>query len=277
MAITAKQVKELREITGSGMMDCKKALAEAEGNMETAIDILRKKGQKVAAKRADRESSEGVVFTYISEDKTEGFAFALNCETDFVGKNEDFQLLGKNILEVAVANKPASIEALSALEIEGRLVSEHITDLTGKIGEKIEISQYAQMNGEHIAAYVHGDGRIGVLVNLKNTGDADVTEAGRDIGMQIASMRPVAVDENGVASDLVEREKQVGIEKARAEGKPENILERIAAGFVKKFYKDNTLMHQDFVKDSKMSVKQYLDSVNKGMTVVEFARVAIGR
>ena len=277
MAITAKQVKELRGITGSGMMDCKKALAEAEGDMDQAIDLLRKKGQKVAAKRADRESSEGAVFTHISDDKKEGIAFALNCETDFVGKNEDFQALGKSILERAVAEKPASAEALNALELDGRPVSEHIIELTGKIGEKIEISQYAQLEGEHIAVYLHGDGKIGVLVNLKNVGDADVEDAGRDIGMQIASMRPVAVDENGVAADIVEREKQLGVEKARAEGKPENIIERIAVGFVKKFYKENTLLHQEFVKDSKQTVQQYLDSVNKGLTVDSFARVAIGR
>lgn len=277
MAISAKQVKELREITGSGMMDCKKALAEAEGDMDKAIDILRKKGQKISAKRADREASEGAVFVFVADDNKEGIAFTLNCETDFVGKNEDFIALGNNIMEVAKANKPTNVESLTALEMDGRSVADHLTDMMGKIGEKIEVSQYVRMTGEHVASYIHGDGSIGVLVNLLNTGDASVEEAGRDVGMQIASMRPVAVSEEGVDPDLVEREKQVGIDKAREEGKPEHILEKIAAGFVKKFFKDNTLLNQEFVKDSKVTVKQYLDSVNKGLTVKEFARVSTGR
>ena len=277
MAITAQQVKELREITGSGMMDCKKALSEAGGDMEQAIDILRKKGQKISAKRADREASEGSVFVHISDDGKEGIAFALNCETDFVGKNSDFQALGNTILEAAKAGKPANVEALSALDVDGRTVADHITDFMGKIGEKIEVSQYAYLQGEAVAAYIHGDGSIGVLVNMANVNGADVTEAGRDVGMQIASMNPVAVDADGVDPAVVEREKQVGLDKAREEGKPENILERIAEGFVKRFYKDNTLMSQAFVKDPKVTVEQYLDSVSKGLTVKEFSRVAIGR
>ncbi len=277
MAISAKQVKELREITGSGMMDCKKALAEAEGDMDKAVDILRKKGQKISAKRADREASEGAVFVYVSEDKKEGISFVLNCETDFVGKNEDFIALGNNILEAAKANKPTNVESLTALEVDGRSIAEHLTDMMGKIGEKIEVNQYVRMTGEFIASYIHGDGSIGVLVNMANVNGTDVEEAGRDIGMQIASMRPVAVSEEGVDPDLVEREKQVGIDKAREEGKPEHILEKIASGFVKKFFKDNTLLNQEFVKDSKVTVKQYLDSVSKGLTVKEFARVSTGR
>ena len=278
MAITAQQVKELREITGSGMMDCKKALSEAGGDMEQAIDILRKKGQKISAKRADREASEGTVFVYVSDDATEGIAFALNCETDFVGKNSDFQALGNTVLTVAKAQKPANTDALLALNVDGRTVADHITDFMGKIGEKIEVNQYTHLKGEAITAYVHGNGSIGVLVNLANTnGSTEALEAGRDIGMQIASMNPVAVDEAGIDPELVEREKQVGIDKAREEGKPEAMLERIAEGFVKKFYKDNTLMSQAFVKDSKVSVKNYLNSVSKDLTVKEFSRVAIGR
>lgn len=277
MAISAKQVKELRELTGSGMMDCKKALAEAEGDMDKAVDILRKKGQKISAKRADREASEGAVFVFVSDDNTEGISFALNCETDFVGKNEDFIAVGNSIMEAAKASKPTNVESLTALELDGRSISDILTDMMGKIGEKIEVSQYVRMTGEYIASYTHGNGSIGVLVNLANVNGNPVDEAGRDVGMQIASMRPVAVSEEGVDPDLVEREKQVGIDKARQEGKPEHILEKIAAGFVKKFFKDNTLLNQVFVKDSSMTVKQYLDSVSKGLTVKEFARVSTGR
>ena len=276
MAITAKQVKELREITGSGMMDCKKALAEANGNMEEAVDILRKKGQKVSAKRADRDAAEGSVFIHISDDKQTGIGFTLNCETDFVAKNEDFQGLGQRILDIAVANKPATTADLNELELEGRKISEHITEYTGKIGEKIEIGNYSFMEGEQVVAYLHGS-TIGVLVSLSNVNGADVEEAGKDVGMQIASMRPLSVDESGIDAAVVEREKQVGLDKAKEEGKPEHILEKIAEGFVKKFYKDNTLLSQEFVKDNKKNVKQYLNSVSNGLTVKEFARLAIGR
>jgi len=276
MAISAKQVKELRELTGSGMMDCKKALAEAEGDMQKAIDILRKKGQKVSAKRADRDAAEGVVFVHTTEDGSEGIAFALNCETDFVAKNNEFMSLGKSILEAAIANKPAASEGLLELEVEGRKISDHIMDFTGKIGEKIEVSSYEYLTGEQVVAYKHGD-KIGVLVNLANVNGTDVDAAGKNIGMQIASMNPVAVDETGVDAELVEREKQIGLDKARQEGKPEKILERIAEGFVKKFYKDNTLMNQEYVKDNKQTVKQYLNSVSNGLTVKGFARLAIGR
>ena len=278
MVITAQQVNELRIKTGSGMMDCKKALTEAEGDMEKAIDILRKKGQKISANRADRDTTEGSVFVHISSDGKEAIGFSLNCETDFVAKNDDFQKLGQKILAIATMHKPESAESLLAISMEdGRAVSEHITDLVGKIGEKIEVAQYNHITGERIVSYIHGDGKIGVLVNLANVGSADVNEAGRLVGMQIASMRPVAVDESGVSADMLQREKEIGIERARQEGKPEAMLEKIAEGFVKKFYKENTLLHQDFVKGNKVTVKQYLNSVQNGLTVKSFARIAIGR
>jgi elongation factor Ts len=276
MAISAKQVKELRDITGSGMMDCKKALSEANGDMEQAIDLLRKKGQKVSAKRADRDASEGMVFIYVNDNQTEGIGFTLNCETDFVAKNDDFSSLGNKFLDVAKAEKPASADALKALKVEDRTVQEHITEMTGRIGEKIEIGQYAYLKGEQIVAYLHG-GSIGVLVNLENANGDASEEAGRNVGMQIASMNPLAVDEDGIDSEVVEREKQVGVDKAREEGKPENILERIATGFVKKFYQDNTLLNQKYVKNDKETVKQYLNGINKGLTVKTFARLSIGR
>lgn len=276
MAISAQQVKELREITGSGMMDCKKALSEANGNMEEAIDLLRKKGQKVSAKRADRDASEGMVFAHVNDAQTEGIGFTLNCETDFVAKNDDFSALGNKFLDAAKAEKPASAEALKALKVDGRTIEEHITEMTGRIGEKIEISQYAYLKGEQVVAYIHG-GSIGVLVSLVNANGEASEEAGRNVGMQIASMNPLSVDEDGIDSDVVEREKQVGLDKAKEEGKPANILERIAEGFVKKFYQDNTLLNQKYVKNDKETVKQYLNSVNKGLTVKEFARLSIGR
>jgi elongation factor Ts len=276
MAISAQQVKELRGITGSGMMDCKKALSEANGDMEQAIDLLRKKGQKISAKRADRDASEGLVFAYVSDDQTEGIGFTLNCETDFVAKNDDFSILGNKFLDAAKAEKPATADALKALTVDGRTVEEHITEMTGRIGEKIEISQYAYLKGEQVVAYLHG-GSIGVLVSLVNANGEASEEAGKNIGMQIASMNPLAVDENGIDTTVVEREKQVGLDKAKEEGKPANILERIAEGFVKKFYQDNTLLNQKYVKNDKETVKQYLNGVNKGLTVKEFARLSIGR
>ncbi|MBX2843255.1 MAG: translation elongation factor Ts [Flammeovirgaceae bacterium] len=276
MAITAKQVNELRQATGAGMMDCKNALVEADGDLEKAIDFLRKKGQKVAAKRADKEASEGNAYTYISDDKSEGIAITLNCETEPVSNTDEFQALGKLIIDAAVANKPASKEDLLSIQVDGKAVSEYMVELSGKIGEKIEVSNYSYLKGEQVVAYLHGRS-IAVLVNLASTGGEDFEGVGKDIAMQIAAMKPIAVDENGIDPAVVEREKQIGVEKAKEEGKPEHILERIAEGFVKKFYKENTLLSQEFVKDSKVNVKQYLDSVKKGLTVKEFVRVGIGR
>lgn len=277
MAITAKQVNELRQITGAGMMDCKKALTEADGKIETAIDILRKKGQKVAAKREDREASEGKVFMKVAQEDKEGIAFALKCETDFVAKNDDFINLGTQIAELASAQKPANLNELLALKLKNQSVQETITEMIGKIGEKIEISSYSFAQGEQVIPYLHGDGKIGVLVTMKNTANTDVSDAGKDVAMQIAAMRPLALDENGVSDEIVQREKEIGIEKARKEGKPEHILDKIAQGFVKKFYQENTLLNQAFVKDNKQTVKQYLNSVKKGLTVENFSRIAIGR
>lgn len=277
MAITAKQVNELRQITGAGMMDCKKALTEADGKIETAIDILRKKGQKVAAKREDREASEGKVFMKVAQEDKEGIAFALKCETDFVAKNDDFINLGTQIAELASAQKPANLNELLALKLKNQSVQETITEMIGKIGEKIEIASYSFAQGEQVIPYLHGDGKIGVLVTMKNTANTDVSDAGKDVAMQIAAMRPLALDENGVSDEIVQREKEIGIEKARKEGKPEHILDKIAQGFVKKFYQENTLLNQAFVKDNKQTVKQYLNSVKKGLTVENFSRIAIGR
>ncbi len=274
--ITAQDVNKLRTMTGAGMMDCKKALTEAEGDFEKAIEILRKKGQKVSASRSDKEAKEGAVFIKVSDDKKEGILIALNCETDFVAMTEDFQNLGKLILETAVKNKPATKEELLAINVGGLTLAEKITELVGKIGERVDVSSYVQMKGEAIVAYVHAGSKLGVLVSLKGVNGKDITEAGKDVGMQIAAMNPVAVDEKSVDKSVIEKEIEIAKALILAEGKPENMVEKIAAGKLNKFFKDNTLLPQIFVKDSSKTVAQYLDSVTKGLTVAEFKRVAIG-
>ncbi|MEM1136931.1 MAG: translation elongation factor Ts [Bacteroidota bacterium] len=276
MAITAKQVNELRQITGAGMMDCKKALVEAEGDIEKAVDLLRKKGQKVAAKRADREASEGKVYSYVAESGKVGIAFALNCETEPVSKTEEFKKLGDTILNAAVENKTASKDTLLNIEVNGKKITEQMIELSGKIGEKIEISDYSYMEGEKIVDYLHGNSIV-VLINLAGVENGDVEEAGKNVAMQIAAMKPLAVNKDEIDPEVVEREKQVGIDKAREEGKPEHILEKIAQGFVQKFFKENTLLSQQYVKEPKQTVAQYLDSVEKGLTVKSFSRIGIGR
>jgi elongation factor Ts len=275
-AISAQDVNKLRTMTGAGMMDCKKALTEAEGDFEKAIEILRKKGQKVSASRSDRETKEGSVFVKASDDKKEAVLIALNCETDFVGKNEEFQNLGKLVAETAFANKPATKEDLLNLKAGNLTVGEKITELVGKIGEKIEISEYIHMKGEAVVAYIHAGSKLGVLVSLKGVNGKDVTDAGKDVGMQIAAMNPVAVDEKSVDKTVIEKELEIAKAQIIAEGKPANMVDKIAQGKLQKFYKDNTLVHQAFVKDNSKTVAQYLDSVSKGLTVAEFRRVAIG-
>jgi elongation factor Ts len=275
-AISAADVNKLRQMTGAGMMDCKKALTEAEGDFEKAIEILRKKGQKVSASRSDRDAREGSVFVKSSDDKKEAVLIALNCETDFVGKNEEFQSLGKLIAETAFANKPASKEALLALTVGGLTINDKIVELVGKIGEKIEVSEYIHMKGEAVVAYIHAGAKLGVLVSLKGVNGKDVTDAGKDVGMQIAAMNPVAVDETSVDKDVIAKELEIAKAQILAEGKPENMVEKIAAGKLNKFFKESTLLPQAFVKDNSKTVAQYLDSVSKGLTVAEFKRVTIG-
>lgn len=276
MAITAQEVNKLRQMTGAGMMDCKKALTEAEGDFDKAIDILRKKGQKVSASRADRETTEGSVFVKTNADSTEGVLIALNCETDFVGKNEEFLALGNSIVEAAFANNSASKEDLLSVNLDSFTVQEKITEMVGKIGEKIEISEFIRLSGEAVVPYIHAGSKLGVLVALKNVNGTDVIGAGKDVGMQIAAMNPVAVDKDGVDPTIVEKEIEIGKEQALAEGKPENIIDKIAQGKLQKFFKDNTLLNQAFVKDSSMTVAKYLDGINSGLTVTEFKRVSIG-
>jgi elongation factor Ts len=276
MAITAQEVNKLRQMTGAGMMDCKKALTEAEGDFEKAVDILRKKGQKVSASRADRETKEGVAVAKVVNNGTKGILLTLTCETDFVAKNEEFGAFANTLLDLAVDKGATSIDSILALPFDSITVAEKITEMTGKIGEKLEISHFEIVEAESVVSYIHSNGKLGVLVGLTNTSGTDVEEAGKDVAMQIAAMNPVALDKDGVDASMVEREIEVGKEQARAEGKPEEMLEKIAMGKLAKFYKENTLLSQSFVKDNSKTIAQYLDSVSKGMTVSAFKRVSIG-
>lgn len=274
--ISASDVKKLREQTGAGMMDCKKALKEAEGDFEKAIEILRKKGQKVAAKRADRQATEGVAVAKVSEDGTKGITLVVSCETDFVAKNEDFVAFANSIGDLALENMPANTEELLQLSLNGSSVADNLTDQVGKIGEKIEVSQYEKLEGSLVVPYIHAGNKIGVLVGLNQGASDDIVAAGKDVAMQVAAMRPIAVDENSVDEATKQKEMEIGREQARAEGKPEKILDRIAEGKLKKFYQDNTLVHQKFVKDNSQTVQAYLNSVSKGLKVENFKRLAIG-
>jgi elongation factor Ts len=275
-AISAQDVNKLRQMTGAGMMDCKKALTEAEGDFEKAIEILRKKGQKVSASRSDRDAKEGSVFIKVSDDKKEAILIALNCETDFVAKNEEFQGLGTLIVETAFANKPADKDALLSLKAGDLTLNDRIIELVGKIGEKIEVSEYVHMKGEAVVSYIHVGSKLGVLVSLKGVNGKDVTEAGKDVGMQIAAMNPVGIDEKSVDKTVIEKELEIAKAQILAEGKPENMVEKIAQGKLQRFFKDNTLLLQPFVKDNSKTVGQYLESVTKGLTVADFKRVTIG-
>jgi elongation factor Ts len=277
--ISAADVNKLRQQTGAGMMDCKKALTETNGDFEAAIDFLRKKGAKVAASRQDRESNEGVVISRTSEDGKTGVIIELNCETDFVAKNAEFVAFANLIANKAVEFKPATIEELYALEIDVETtrttIGEAIIDKTGKIGEKIGVSKLEIISGEKVIAYVHGNFRLGVLVAL-NSNPEGADEAGKDVAMQIAAMNPIAVDKDGVDASVIERELEIAKDVIRAEGKPEEMVEKISLGKLNKFYKDSTLLNQEFVKDSSKSVAQFLATVEKGLTVTAFKRVALG-
>jgi len=277
--ISASDVNKLRQQTGAGMMDCKKALTETNGDFEAAIDFLRKKGAKVAASRQDRESNEGVVIARTSEDGKLGVIIELNCETDFVAKNAEFVAFANAIANRAVESNPKNIEELGQLNIDTDMdrvtIADAITDRTGKIGEKIGISKYEVVTGEKVIAYIHGNFRLGVLVALSaNVTGAD--EAGKDVAMQIAAMNPVALDKDGVDATTIERELEIAKEQIRAEGKPEDMVEKISLGKLNKFYKDSTLLNQEFVKDPSKNVAQFLSTVEKGLTVTAFKRVALG-
>lgn len=272
VAITAADVNKLRTATGAGMMDCKKALVEANGDFEAAIEILRKKGQKVAANRSDRESTEGVAIAVVNADKTEGVAITLNCETDFVGKNEGFVKLANDF--AAIALKSASKEDFLAVDFGGLTVAEKLIEQTGVIGEKIEIGSFEKLSGAFIGSYVHS-GKIAVLVSLSANVDG-AEEAAKNVAMQAAAMSPIALDESGVDQGTIDKEIEIAKDLLRQEGKPEAMLDNIAKGKLQRFFKDNTLVNQDYIKDSSMSVAAYIKSVNADLKVTGFKRVALG-
>ncbi len=275
MAITAQDVKKLREMTGAGMMDCKRALTEAAGDIEAAIEFLRKTGQKLSVKRADREAKEGVVIALVSDDSAKGIVIRLSSETDFVAKNEEFVNLAKSFAQIALDSFPADRETLLQLDYNGITIADKVIEQVGVIGEKIELADYQKLESECVVPYIHMGYKAGVIVALNKSGDS-LAAAGRDIAMQVAAMKPIAVDQDGVDPSVVEKEIEIGKDLARQEGKPEDLVERIALGKLGKFYKENTLLNQAFVKDSKMSVKQYLNSIEDGLTVNDFKHVKLG-
>ena len=272
ITITAADINKLRQQTGAGMMDCRKALIESNGDFEAAIDYLRKKGQKVAALRGDREAKEGVVIAKTTEDNKTGFIINVSCETDFVSKNAEYVEFAKSIMDAAVANNVKSIEELNSVKIGSDTVADKLNEQVAKIGEKISVSKFERVDAEYVSAYIHGAYRMGVLVSFnKNAG-----EAGKDIAMQIAAMNPIAVDQSSVAPEVIAREKSIAIEQVKAEGKPVEMAEKIAMGKINKFFKDSTLLAQPFVKDANKSVSDYLKSIDADLKVIEFKRVALG-
>ncbi|MEY4702353.1 MAG: hypothetical protein RIR96_250 [Bacteroidota bacterium] len=270
--ITAADINKLRQATGAGMMDCRKALTESNGDFEAAIDWLRKQGQKVAAKRSDREAKEGVVLAKTTADNKAGIVLCISCETDFVSKNADFVAFAQSIADAAIAHNVKSAEELNNIELNGTKISDMINDKLAAIGEKIEVSKFERVEAPFVASYIHGANRMGVLVGLT----VEAGEAGKDVAMQIAAMNPLAVDETSIPADVIAREKEIAIELVKAEGKPAEMAEKIAMGKLNKFFKDNTLMAQPFVKDGNKSVAEYLKSVDANLSVTEFKRVALG-
>lgn len=273
MAISAADVMKLRKATGAGMMDCKNALTEADGDFNRAVEIIRERGKLVASKRSDREASEGAVLAKVSSDGKFGAIVVLNCETDFVAKNDGFVALAKSFLTIAVENKPADLEALKALTLDGRTLADHVTEQTGVIGEKIDLSYYACLEAASVVAYIHPGNQLATLVGFNQEGTD--TQVAKDVAMQVAAMNPVAVDKDFVPAEVVEKELEIAKEKFRMEGKPEAMLDKIAQGALAKFFKESTLLNQAFVKDNKLSVQEYLTSSSKGLTATGFIRYAL--
>ncbi|MCB9426608.1 MAG: elongation factor Ts [Flavobacteriales bacterium] len=271
--ITAAEVNKLRTQTGAGMMDCKKALVEAEGNFELAIENLRKKGQKVAANRADRASSEGAAIAVVNADQTAGVVISLNCETDFVAKNESFVKLAQDLANLALTC--ASKEALLEAEFGGMKVADKLIEQTGVIGEKIEIGGFEKIEGAFVGSYIHAGNKIATITSL-SANVAGAEEVAKNVSMQAAAMNPLALNEDGVDAEVVAKEIEIAKDLLRQEGKPEAMLDNIAKGKLGRFFKDNTLVKQDYIKDSKQSVEQYVKSVDASLTVTGFKRVALG-
>lgn len=272
MEINAKDVMKLRAQTGAGMMDCKKALAEAEGNFEVAIDVLRKQGQKLANKRADRETTEGFVLAKTSADNKKAFIISLNCETDFVAKNESFGKLVERFAELALANNSQTVEEVKALKFDDITIGEKVIEQTGVIGEKLEICCFEAISGEQVYAYNHPGNRTAAILAVNTAVDAEVV---KNVAMQIAAMNPVSIDKADCPQAVIEKEIEIAKDLLRQEGKPEDMIEKIAQGKLQRFFKDSTLLNQDFIKDNKTTVGQYLKSTNKDLTVTAFRRYSL--
>ncbi|MDR2010399.1 MAG: translation elongation factor Ts [Bacteroidales bacterium] len=270
--ISAADVSKLRQMTGAGMMDCKKALVEADGDFERAKELIREKGLAIANKRADREASEGAVLAKTADNNTFGVVIALNCETDFVAKNEDFISLAKTILDVAAKEKPENLEALKALKIDGKTIADLVTEKSGVTGEKMEIAYYGKVSAPQVSSYIHMGNKLATLVGLSKVVDPQI---GINIAMQIAAMSPVSVDEKSVPQDVIDKELEIGREQARNEGKAEELLDKIAQGKLQKFFKESTLLNQEFVQEGKISVKDYLKKQDNDLTVTDFKRYAL--
>ena len=270
--ISAADVNKLRKATGAGMMDCKKALVEAEGDFDTAVEVLRKKGQKVAANRADRDSSEGVVIARVNDDATVGVIVSVNCETDFVAKNESYVSLANQLADVALTHE--SLDSFLAADFNGMSVVDKLTEQTGVIGEKIEIGGFERLKGAFIGSYIHAGNKIATLTSL-SAGVDGAAEAAKNVAMQAAAMNPIALNEEGVDAATIEKEIEIAKDQLRQEGKPEAMLDNIAKGKLKRFFKDNTLVNQAYIKDAKQSVSDYVKSVDAGLTVTGFKRVAL--
>ena len=270
MEISAADVMKLRKATGAGMMDCKTALADAEGDFNRAIEIIREKGKLVASKRADREASEDVVLAKVNESGKAGALIVLNCETDFVAKNENFVAFAERILNLAIANNAADLDAVKALVLDGRTVENHVIEQTGVIGEKLDLPFYAKLDAETVVAYIHPGNKLSTLVGF-NKANVDVQVA-KDVAMQVAAMNPVAVDKADVPAEVVAKELEIAKEKFRQEGKPEAMLDKISQGALEKFYKESTLLNQAFIKENKQTVREFLKSQDKDLTATKFYR-----
>lgn len=273
--IKAADVAKLRQMTGAGMMDCKQALTETNGDFEQAIDILRKKGQKIASKRADREATEGVVIAKVSDDHTFGVLLVLNCETDFVAKNEDFVRKAHLFADAAIAHKATSLEQVKGLAIEGHTIESEVTNMTGIIGEKIDLAVYQCLEAPMVVSYIHPGNRLATLVSFNKT--VEDVQVPKSISMQVAAMAPVAVDKDRVPQEIIDKELEIGRAQAKEEGKPEAILDKIAMGKLSKFFKESTLLSQDFISDHKITVADYMAQHDKDLKVIDFARFTLNQ
>lgn len=274
--ITAADINKLRQMTGAGMMDCKKALMENDGDFQQSIDWLRKRGQKVAEKRADRDAKEGVVFAATNADNTFAAVVMLNCETDFVAKNDDFRKFATDVLTLVIEHKPADLEALKGIEMDGVTISEHVASQVGKIGEKIDFNAYQFIEAPMVFSYNHHGNRLATIAGFSKADVPGMETLGKDICMQIAAMNPIAIDQDGVDATTITREIEIGMEQARQEGKPEAMLENIAKGKLNKFFKERTLVNQEFIKDGKKTVAQVIAETDKDLKVSAFYRIGLG-